>query len=434
MKIYSISFLFSVVVIAFLFLVGCDPEEDTESPEVTVSLPAPGSVYENGDTIRFSAVMSDNAHLSNVEVLLVDKDNKPSLPVLSISPGQNHFTYTGEYIISDPLLPGGVYQLRFQASDGINVTNHFVEIQIHELQREMLYPLIVTHPNAAGWQVFRLNANNDWNEFYLHTGDYCGSAVNSEAAHFYICGKTQSNLIALRLQDAVLQWQVKPVNHQSLRWFEALNFSSPLLYVSCAEGTIRGYDKMGNEVYKTSAYSNAFPGLSTVTFDFVTASFKDAFSKDNFLVSFHNQGGLMIYSKFSQTDFIGLFNTGINNILVFGNRNGQGEVQLYNGSENTLTDLHPFYEGTFIEAAAMDSDNYFIASSAGLFWYRLSKNSLVPFIPGIRFGQIACDDISQLIYAASGKDLKVYSFTTAALVANYSLPDTLVDLHLVFNK
>lgn len=60
-------------------------------------------------------------------------DNKPMLGNINIIPGENPFSLKGDYIIDDPMLPGDIYQLRFRASDGTNVTNNFVKIQIHEL-------------------------------------------------------------------------------------------------------------------------------------------------------------------------------------------------------------------------------------------------------------------------------------------------------------
>jgi hypothetical protein len=236
------------------------------------------------------------------------------------------------------------------------------------------------------------------------------------------------------LTDGVALWHVKPGFNQTQRWFEGISFNYPKLYVTCTEGDIRGYDKTGNEIYKSEAYTNEVPHLSVTTKNFVVGSFANAFSNERFLVAFHNIGGKMIYNKFIETDVVGLIHTSGDKVLVFGNRNGQGEILLYNGADNSLLSMQLFYEGTFREAATIDTENYMIATSAGLFRYRLSSNSLTPFVPGIINGNIACDNTSQYIYACSGKMLKVYTFPFATLAESYSLPDTIVDLHLVFNK
>lgn len=425
--------LFILSILAVLFLGSCDKKEDSEYPVIAVSSPLPLTNFENGDTIRLNAVFKDNTRLSNVEVILVDQDNKPMLGALSITPASNPFTLSGDYIINDVMLPGGKYQLRFQASDGTNVSNYFIELNIHETERELLYPLIVTHPETEKWQAFRL-INDVWKSFYVHTGDYIGSAVNPTASQLYMCGIKKSDLTAIRLTDGIVQWHANPELHQSQRWFEGISYSYPYLYISCAAGHIRAYDKSGSEKYRSAAFENAVPGPSVVTQNLVISYFKDAFSNDRFLISFHNQGGLMINNRFIQADVVGLMNMNNDNVLVFGNVNGQGDISYYNGTDNILTSLHPLYEGTFYKIAAMDTDNYLVSGSAGIYWYKYSNNSLVPFDVNFKNAILACDNTSQLVYACKDKIMNVYTFPFAVVSENISLPDTAVDLHLVFNK
>jgi hypothetical protein len=430
----SATFCVLFIAMAFAFIQGCDDKEDEVYPEIKVSQPLNGVNFENGDTISFQATFSDNAKLQSVEIVLVDKNNIAVLPNLSLMPDKNPFSLIGSYIISDPLLPGGVYQLRFRASDGTNVTNHFVDIQIYELQQQLLYPLIVTHPETSRWSVYRLTAANLWKEIYSYTGDYVGSAVNSAASQFYTCGIAQSDLTAAKLPEGGFLWNVKPQIHQSMRWFEGITFNNNMLYVSCAEGNIRGYDKTGTEIYKTETYSNAIPSLSVTTKNYVVAYFRDNFSNSNMLVAFHNEGGKMIHNKFILTGPIGLHHLNYDKVLVFSNSNGEGEISLYNGADNTFSSLYHFREGTFFETAFLDSDNYIISGSSGLFWYRMSKNSLISIAPHLINCQVACDPLDQLIYVSQNSMLNVLDFSTGSLIQSYTLPGSAVDLHLVYNK
>jgi len=424
--------LFSAL--ALILLQGCGDKEDDVYPEIKVSQPLNGVNFENGDTISFQATFSDNSTLQSVEIVLVDNNNIAVLPNLVLVTDKNPFTITGSYIISDPLLPGGVYQLRFRASDGINVTNKFVDIQIYELQRQLLYPLIVTHPETSRWSAYRLTAANSWKEIYSYTGDYLSSAVNSAASQFYTCGIVQSDLTAVKLPEGGFLWNVKPEIHQSLRWFEGITVNNNMLYVSCAEGNIRGYDKTGNEIYKTETFPNAIPSLSAISKNFVVGYFKDNFGNNNSLLAFHIVGGKLIHNKFIPSDVIGLQHINNDKVLVFSNSNGEGEISLYDGADNTFSSLYHFQYGTFFETAAMDSDNYIISGSSGLFWYRMSKNSMISLQPDLINCQVACDPLDQLIYTSQNSMVHVLDFSTASVIQSYNLPDPAVALHLVYNK
>jgi len=432
-KIRAIIFLIFIAT-SFALLQSCDEKEDIEYPEILVSQPLNGENFENGDTISFQATFSDNAKLQSVEIVLVDKNNIAVLPNLSLVPDKNPFSLIGSYIISDPLLPGGVYQLRFRTSDGTNVTNRFIDIQIYELDRQLLYPLIVTQPASNQWTAYKLTGTDTWKEIFSYTGDYLGSAVNSAESQFYTCGIVQSDLTALKLPEGGFLWNVKPQIHQSMRWFEGITFNNNMLYVSCAEGNIRGYDKTGNEIYKTETFPDAIPSLSVKTKNFIVAYFYDKFSKSNLLVAFHNEGGKMIQNKFILASPVGLYHLTNDKILVFSNSNGEGEISLYNGTDNSFSSFYHFKEGTFFETAALDSDNFMISGSSGLFWYRMSKNSLISIAPDLINCQLACDPIDQLIYAGRNSMLKVLDFSTASVIQSYPLPGPVVDLHLVYNK
>jgi len=427
-------FILSSLILLFPLTEGCETKTDSQYPEIEVSLPLSGSEFDFGDTIQFSALCSDDIQLNAIEIQLVDMDNKPMLQTLSMTPGKNPYAIAGEYIIGDPMLAGGMYQLRFKISDGINTTNKFVPVRINELIREFLYPVIVTHPQSGKWLVHKLQNDNVWKEIHSHTGDYAGSDVNSAASQFYICGIYLSDLTAIKLTDGNFLWSVKHSNHQSLRWFEGISFSYPLLYIPVSEGNIRGYNTDGKEIYKTAKFANAVPKHSVLTKNYIVGAFRDNFSNDRFVVAFHNTGGAMIYNNFLNADVAELVTISGDRVLVFSNRDGQGEILLYNGSDNTLLVQHLFYEGTFRSAVAMDTENYIISTSAGIYRYQLSNNSLTPFVSTHKNGVIACDNISQQVYAASGRTLDVYSFPFASLTESYSLPDTIVDMHLVYNK
>ncbi len=430
---YFLYYLLLIILIGISFF-NCKKTENTDSPVISVSQPLPGSAFENGDTIHFRASFSDNSQLTSINVQLMDQDNVPMLPVVSIVPDKKQYTFDGQYAINDPMLPGGTYQLRFQASNGVNVTNHFVQIQVYELQQKLLYPLIVTHPATSQWTVYKMDSSFQWKQIYIHTGDYAGSAINPAERQLYMCGDYQSDLTAVLLTNSTVVWRVKPTVYQSSHWFAGPVFSYPNLYVACAEGGVRAYNKNGTEVYKSDLFSNASPNKLVVTKSQVVASFTNAFSHQNTLVAFHNSGGLMVDNKYFAGDVVDLLRVESDKVLIFGNNNGHGEISLYDGAESTLTTLHLFPEGTFYKAIAIDSNNFMVSGSAGLYWYKMDNNSLTLYASAPINANIALDVVSQRIYTSTGKKLDVYDFPNPAILDSYNLPDTIVDLHLVYNK
>jgi len=417
-----------------LFQVGCKPDPDDIYPQINVLQPSIGQIFSNGDTIKLNATFSDNEQLEKIQVSLMDQDNKPMLATLSPVATANPFSFQSDYIIDDPLLPGGVYQLRFQASDGNNITNKFIEIQIQELPRRLLYPLVVTRSANSGLGVWALENWKTWRNIYSSDGDVEGSAVNSSNSQFYLCGRWKNGLSALHLPDGKILWHIEARPNPVHRWVEGVSFSWPMLYVSYYEGFICGYNPSGNEIYKSEIFPTAIPTKTVFTKNFIVGSFIDELSSLKYLVSFHNQGGKLIFSKFITDMVVSMFCPGSDDVVIFANAGGVGKISLYESDENTLLFQHAFDEGIFYGAADMDKDNYLISTSTGLFWYRLSNNSLSKFASTKANTKIVCDNTRMLVYAGTGKTMDVYDFPDGTLLESYDLPDTLINIHLVFNK
>lgn len=414
--------------------VSCREKGDDSYPTVKVIQPQGGSTYSFGDTLHFKAVFTDDRQITNAELEIVDMDNKPVMYTVSISPGQNPFTFEGEYYINDPMLTGGPYQLRFRATDGSNVSNSFVPVSIFETARDFLYPLVVTGGGQGNHTIYRLTADSGWVNIGSFDGEYGASAVNSPARQFYYSGTYNSYLQALRLPHGAPLWNVKSMNHQSQRWFEYMSFEYPYLYVAVAEGNVRAINKTGDEIYKTATFKNAFPGCMAVTQNFLLTGFKDDFSNDRFLVANHISGGGFIYSKFMTGVVAGIVATGGDEAIVFSNNDAGGEISFYNGQDNSLALIHPFAEGNFTKVLKMDDNNLIVSATTGLYRYQISNNSLTTFVSASKAAPFAVDDINRLVYVCNGKTLEVYSFPFTNLIESYSLPDSAIAIHTVYTK
>jgi hypothetical protein len=431
-----ILFLLALLIPAALCLTAtsCSHDDDTVSPLVNPTLPLPGTVYENGDTIHLEANFSDNMHLLSVEAVLVNTDNKPMLANLSFEPGSNPFKLRADYIINDPTLPGGTYHVRFRAYDGVNVTNRFVEVRIHELPRKFLYPLVVTSPEPNQWKAFRLPDNGDWKAVGDLAGDYCGSAVNSPGMQICLSGVYTSGLASFNLPEGLPIWTVKPAFSDKNRWFEAITFRYPNFYTACNDGALRGYDRSGHEIYKSGAFTQGVPYQVAASSTFVMGAYRDAFSNDRFLTAFHYPGGLMTWNQFFEDDVVALVPAGDNKMLIFSNQGDESQISLFNGTDQSFSVIHPLSEGRFYAAAAMDDENFLVSSSNGILLYQMALNSLTPFNPNAGYRQIACDDLSYEVYACRDNQLDILNFPGGELQRSIPLPDTAVDLHLLFNK
>ena len=430
--------IFPFMALLIACTVSCRKVKDEKFPVISVTQPGNGAIYSVGDTIEFEAVISDESHLNTIQVTLIDVDNKPVLPPIIGVPSSTTFIFKGQYIIDDFMLASGNYQLMFQADDGYNTSKKFIDIQLFSPSQKLLYPVIVTHQDSKDWKVWKLdsftNGDGNWKQIFVQSGDYSGSIVNSATSQFYICGKSTSALTSLHLPDGAFQWQVKTQQNVISRYFEGMALRYPLLYISLFNGYISGIDKNGIQQYKTDTYSNTIPGKISITNSFVIGNFTDAFMNQHFLVAFYKQGGHLVLSRFIPDEVVDMFPIGNEEILIIGNTNGQGTISSFDAAENRFIRLYTFYEGEFRKAAAMDKYNFIVLSTTGIFHYKLNINSLTPFIESQGNECMTCNPVDQQVFIGSGKLLRIINFPLGPLQKSYTLPDTITDINLVFNK
>ncbi len=423
--------LFSICITGIMF--SCKPDEDNIAPEITILEPMAGSIYAVKDTIHLSAIFSDNNEIKSIKVTLIDSENRPMLAPISVDLPSNPFSLISDYPITDSLLKSGSYELQFQAFDGVNTTNVFVKIAITELQKKFLYPIIVTQ-NATNLVSAYSYSPNGWTKFFNQQGDYVGSAVNSPHQQFYISGVSKSNLTAWSLKEKRVLWTRPALNYPHGHWFESVSYQDPLLYVSYYEGYISSFDKSGNALFNTEITTPYYPLNSCMAGNFIAAALRNKENKSSALGIYYGQGGALKSLKNAVPFIVSLLPLGENRVLTFGNRNGSGFINLYRIADDLFTEIKEVPNDSLCEVAAMDADNYFISGRQRVYWFRYSNNSLVVFADGIAKAHLACEFLNQQVYIGSGKKISVYNFPQGNPEELLNLPDSLLAIHLLYNK
>ncbi len=412
----------------------CKRDGDQEPPVITVSAPNEGRIYQVTDIIHISAIFRDNERLTSVKLTLMDAENRPALPSVSLEPSTKQYTLTSDYPIDNPELKSGIYELDFQASDGFNTTNVFVKISLVELPRVFSYPVIVTRPQPAKLNVFRLSESGDWAKIFSQQGDYAGSAVNSHYQQFYLSGASDGNLTAWNLKDNFVIWSKAAEQLPDGQWFESLSYLDPLLYVSYHDGSIKAFDKTGTTAITSEIVTPYFPVKTSLSGNYLAAALHSTHDQGWALGIYYSQSGKLKAIQSPAPEIRGIYPLDTYRLLTFGNLWGNGSVNLYDLRYDQFTDVKLIPGDTLFSISAMDTDNYFISGLHGVYWFRYSDNSLVEFAACSGKARLACEDLNREVFIGAGKKLLVYSFPDGILQQILNVPDSILDVHLLYNK
>lgn len=424
----------------FLFVVNltvifsCNEPKDEVWPEIVIIQPEANRFYSPGDTIILEADFSDDATLSFVKVALVDTYNHPVLAPVSISPATSQYHLGAELVIDDASLKSGSYNLQFQASDGVNTTSKYVKVNIDEIDREFLFPLVLTSEGTNQVRILRTDSLGVFRSIFLYQGDYAASDVSNAFGLLFFSGKTMADLQAFSLAENKSLWTVPCEQSSTGHWFEKLAYSYPWLLVSQYDGYVRGYDRFGVQQFKSQPVSDNFAEWVYMMQDYVIASMKEYSTNIRQLAVFHVSGGKLL--DLQPLDFmpVGFGKAGINKAIVFGNEGNDGVIALYDLNESTLAVINRV-KGENISSVDLMSDNvYYLSAGNELYRYTYLNNSVFPLASGFENGRIACENLNEQLYVASGNKLFLLNAQNGSADTSWQFNGMILDVHLLYNK
>jgi hypothetical protein len=423
-----------ILLILGFFLVSCKKDVDSQIPDISVQAPFEWAVFEVGDTIPLKATISDNKQLISVKVTLTDSEKRPVLPSIDIASTSNPYILNAGYPISDSLIESGMYEIQFQASDGLNISNSFVKIQVNALPRKFLYPIVISRPSPNQVIVSSLDTSGNLEQMYSRQGDYIGSAINSREGLLYLSGAYKSALTAYNIREKKFEWSISGQQLPEQHWFEGIIYQSPFLYVSYYEGYIKAIDKAGVTSF-TSEKTGLYHPVITCSFgDWVAASLREKETDRNALAIYYTPGGTL-RQIFSPTPaIIALFKADSQHLLSFGNSSGNSYIHVFDKLSSTFTQLKMNPGDSIFCVSAMDANNYLLSGKDKIYWYSFSQNSLVVFASGLNRSRITCESIGMQVYAAADKFISLYSYPEGILLRKLQSPDPVVDIQLLYNK
>ncbi|NVO19395.1 MAG: hypothetical protein HXX13_06825 [Bacteroidetes bacterium] len=425
---------FCFVTLLLFNLLACRKESDREIPIILVNKPLAGTAYQVGDSIHILAVFSDNKDLKSLQVVLTDMEDRPVLPPIYIEIPGNPFTLDALYPINDSLLASGEYNLHFQASDGINVANAFVKIQITSIQRAFLYPIAITGKGLNTITALALDSGIKWNNIYSLPADYGGSAIDSRYGHLFLSGTYQSDVVALNVKNHKIDWRI-PVQQLSVNhWFESISEVNSQLLVSYYEGYVKTFDHAGTPLYTSEVLQNYYPKNATFFNNRLVTCLNQVSNTKHSLAFYAMPGGLMVLSLSPTPEIVKMFPVDSKHLIAFGNQDGKAVIYIYLDYNETFSMLKEIADDSIVCVAAIDRQNYVFSTKSRLYWYNFPNNSMIEFKSGVDMAHLAYEDIGEIVYAASGHEIYLYSYPEGILKETYSLGDPILDIQLLYNK
>ena len=430
--------LFTILLILSLGIFitnSCKKDEVIDIPIVTYISPAENSHFGVGDTVDVIVKIESISEINKMEFKINSINDYPlETKNSTIIHNEISNTYSMSMIITDKYLIGGDYKVICIAQNEKEIKNKELQIIVSSLDKELVDIAIISSEGntttissflpsftSIPTTKFVINEANAFTDF---------SAFHNRIA---MAGPViiDANVFEYYNEDSV--YKVKNVNNSNFPYFtgfQNVNDNVALMYY---DGKVEIHNYTGRIV--TAFYSNSsYYARKIMSFDNDIAIVEKKKNSTDEQIVFRNN---TTYSQYAVhicgNNFIDLFPFQSGEAIVFFNDNANGNIQKYVKEQNGFNVPITFNGGFIRSAAQIDKNNYIFATDTDLMWYQYNNSSITSLVGNIAIKNIEYDPVSDIIYLISAHAIQRYTFPGGQLIDSYTIAETIIDFHLIYN-
>ncbi len=425
--------LIILLLFAVIFHLSCRKNKDEVAPVITIIKPYENQQYSTLDTVWVTATVDDETALKQIDVTLTDENKTPVLQTMSTLPNNKNYTFTIPYDINDIELSSGNYFIRVRATDGTNVHDTYRTIKIDAIPKVLKYVYILSFGNSTTIHALRKTSSGNPQQMFDINGDFSASAVSSKFQLFYTCGKTFGDMHAYNVSDETEAWSIPVISDPPFPYFENIGCYNDILYTSFYNGYIKGYNKNGSITFNATTPTGTYPQKVMVTSSYLFADHAEYSGSAKVFAVYYAVSGALKQQMTTNYGVLEMFEKDNDNIVLFGNQNGQAVMNIYKISDNGTWAPHTLPTGKLYDAIQLSEDHYILALASGLYYYDYSDNSLTSYLSDIAT-DIKFDSTTSELYASSGHNIRVYDYNSHTLINTITVADSILDFRFLYNR
>ena len=420
------------------FLLSCKKDKkDTQSPNITFVSPNNGQTYKMYDTIIVSAHVSDNQHISYINVTLTDANHSALQASYSVPISSADFTFNIKYILTQFHLLSGTYYIQITADDGYNTTSSYQSIYITESPTQLWgYCTVLKNSNQT---INQIDTSINVISSIALTQPYNGMKYGTYYQQLYVNGKGSQAFQSFYLQpqtSKVLAYASSATGSQ--QDYTCIFTDGYKPYVGFLNSDVYSFTDAGSysTSYRLNDY-NFYPYYFTKTSAYGISIMKSKIpAVSDKIVSYSNYGAVF-NSLILDTvkNVVAVFEKSQDSLVVLGNNaNNQARISIYNPAANHFSTYILSVNGKMLSATKVNNEYILIATTTGI--YPLIGFSLNASLSASVAQKISYHPKLNRLTAASNTTLNSYYVTTNSLtpISTKVLTDSIIDFEVITNK
>jgi hypothetical protein len=399
-----------------LLCMGCGKDRDEQAPSVRIIDPGQSFSISVPDTLIVRVEVSDDRTVERVSFALTTSEGVPVSPTASIVVASPSATVARELPIISERLEGGSYTLAVTAFDGTNEGRAFRTINVSPAALR-LRALYVTPPMAqsGGGPIWRIDSTGTVSS-HLNVTEFGGGAIDVD--RLFLAGTFTQPVRGIP-QAAGISPITLPNDGPAgatVPFFNGLivDPSDGRLYYGTNDGFVRGIDRSGIQAFTAQSPSGLRSRHTAVVGEVLTSACRHQSLGDWRLVTHARLSGAVMGQFPLDLVPVAMQARDGQHLLVFGNRNGVGVVQLRNVLQGGGADVLTFNDGPILAVARVAEGIAFLALPGRIIRYTTASNTVTVVAQGTNAQSLVYVSATGTLYAGEGGQLLAIDPLTGA--------------------
>lgn len=421
-------FQFLSIPIVLAMVISSCKDKDEIAPDVSILAPSEGTIYSVYDTVFTSFEISDETQLTQASVELVNSNFIPVTPKTVVQ----NYNGSAALVIDDKLLETGDYYVLITALDGTNETREFRKIRIVALPKKRRAIYVGTGAASGNATLWKIDSLFQQPELWIQPGqDVSEICVDSEYDQLSLTGYFNKGLLTYNINSRTLKWSDEVFSvSQTQRYMDLICFKGSV-FATIYDREIRGYSQFGGLTLNipTGEYR---PEQIYTDGNFLLVDMNLVGDDRNTLNIYNFLTRALIWQTEFQADIVSVCPLQDDEVLVFGNANGQAKVFHFDIGSNAWWEPRELPEGQVLKAVATEGNRFVISHETGLYNYTYSPNFLNQIKAG-QFQDVAFDVDNGTILAATDNTLEEMT-SIGQPISTISLSDSIVSFDIHYTR
>jgi hypothetical protein len=246
-------------------------------------------------------------------------------------------------------------------------------------------------------------------------------------------GKSTGSHLAVNTDDLSSSFEIPAQNPQGGPYFTSFLLYNELTFTGLFDGDIRAYDHTGHQQFNSGSNPFYVPQLLFRKNDYLFAEMISPLTGQFFLATLFYPGGITKQQLNIDFDIVSICEFSTDELLLFGNKNGNTVVYKYSISNNGATLIRDFGPRILYKSFESSPDQYLLATASGLFKYIYSNGSSFA-VGSFPVYDIKSDDVSHKLYCSSANEVHLLDDVSLVEEGIIHSSDSILSVNILYNK